>query len=153
MEHCAVRLRVGRGEDLWAGLLFIAIGLAALVVAREYPMGTAMRMGPGYFPTYVGAITALLGGIIVIRSLQVEGRPVAPFPWRGVLLLALAFAAFGWGIERLGLVISLAALVGLSALAAREFRLKDVVLLALVLIALSCALFVYALGLPLRLWW
>jgi hypothetical protein len=133
--------------------LFVGIGAAALLASRDYALGSAVRMGPGYFPTWVGAITVLLGAIIALRSLKLEGQEVTPFDWRALVLLALGFGFFGWAIERLGLVASLAVLIVLSALGGREFRLGEVAILAVVLIALCGALFVYALGLPMRLWW
>ncbi len=34
-------------KDLYSGLLFMAFGLAAVIMGRDYPMGTAVRMGPG----------------------------------------------------------------------------------------------------------
>jgi putative tricarboxylic transport membrane protein len=133
--------------------MFIGIGVAALLAARDYPLGAAVRMGPGFFPTWVGAITALLGALIALRSLRLEGPSVTPFAWRALAPLALGFAFFGWAIERLGLVASLAVLIVLSALAGREFRVREVAILAAVLIGLCWALFIYALGLPLRPWW
>lgn len=146
-------MRVRSGEDLGAGSLFMAIGALALYVARDYPVGEATRMGPGYFPTYVGAITVALGALIVLRSLRFAGEKVGGIAWRALALLSLGLAAFGWGIERIGLVGSLAALIVLAAAAGREFRLAEVAALALALAAASSAIFVYALELPIRLWW
>lgn len=147
-----MRFRIASRQDLWAGLMFAAIGATALFVSRDYPMGEATRMGPGYFPTYVSAITMALGALIALRSLRIEGEKVGGFAWRAGLLLSLGFAAFGWGIERIGLVGSLAALIALSAAARPGFKPLEVALLAAALSATSWAIFVYALGLPLRPW-
>jgi hypothetical protein len=56
------------GKDFWAGLLFIAFGLGFMIVSRNYPMGTSVRMGPAYFPTMLGGLLAVLGAIILFRA-------------------------------------------------------------------------------------
>ena len=48
-----------RNKDLWAGLMLVGIGAGSMFVARNYPFGTALRMGPGYFPV-------ILGGLLVV---------------------------------------------------------------------------------------
>lgn len=140
-------------EDFWAGLMFIGFGLLAIYISQDYPMGSAMRMGPGYFPTYLGVIMALLGSAITLVSFKMEGERVKPFAWRAMILLSLAFAIFGWAIDHVGFVIALGALIFLSALAGREFRLKEVLVLMACLIVGSWALFIYGLELPFPLWW
>lgn len=148
-----MRLQIRSPGDFWAGLLFAGIGAVGLLAARGYPLGEATRMGPGYFPAWVGAITVVLGALIALRSLRLHGKSVGGFAWRAIVLLSLGFGAFGWSIERIGLVASLGALIFLTAAAGREFRIGEVAALAIFLITASCAIFVYALGLPLRLWW
>ena len=140
-------------EDFWAGLMFIGFGLLAIYISQDYPMGSAMRMGPGYFPTYLGVIMALLGSAITLVSFKMEGERVKPFAWRAMILLSLAFAIFGWAIDNIGFVLALAALIFLSALAGREFKLKEVLVLMACLIVGSWALFIYGLELPFPLWW
>ena len=63
-------LELRDNKDFLAGLLFIAIGLVAVAVARNYPFGTAMRMGSGYFPTVLGGILILLGAWVMGRGLR-----------------------------------------------------------------------------------
>ena len=41
-------------KDFCAGLIYLAIGLGAIYIGRELPMGTALKMGPAYFPTVLG---------------------------------------------------------------------------------------------------
>ena len=86
MPECAslnrrniVQLKIKSQEDFWAGLMFIGFGVLAIVISRDYPMGSAMRMGPGYFPTSLGAIMVLLGSIITLLSFKVAGGKVKPF--------------------------------------------------------------------------
>lgn len=148
-----MQVRIKNQENFWAGIMFIAFGLTAMFVARDYPMGSAMRMGPGYFPVYLGAIMASLGAIISLTSFSVSGDRIKPFAWRPMILLSAAFVAFGLAVDRVGLVIALAVLIFLSALAGRDFKVREVLILTLVLIVGCWALFVYALELPFPLWW
>ena len=37
-------------QDFVSGLMFAGWGIAGLWIARDYPMGSALRMGPGYVP-------------------------------------------------------------------------------------------------------
>ena len=56
-----MKLALSNNKDLWAGLMLIAIGAAAVLVARNYPFGTALRMGPGFFPVILGGLLVLFG--------------------------------------------------------------------------------------------
>ncbi len=61
-------MKIVNGKDFWAGLMFIAFGLAFMIISRNYPMGSALRMGPAYFPTVLGGLMAILGAIVLVRS-------------------------------------------------------------------------------------
>ena len=144
-------MKIKSAEDFWSGLMFIGFGVAAIVVAREYPMGSAMRMGPGYFPTYLGAIMVVIGAILAGRGFRVEGEGIGRWGWRPLLWLSAAFAAFGFLIEEAGFVLALLALIIASSLAGRDTRRLELALLIVVLITGSVALFIYGLELPYRL--
>ena len=144
-------MKIGNQKDFWAGLMFIAFGILAVVVARDYPMGTAVRMGPGYFPTYLGAIMIVIGAITTGRSYRTEGEDIGRWGWRPLLWLSAAFAAFGLLIEGAGFVLALLALIVASSLAGRDTRPLELVILIAVLITGSVALFIYGLELPYRL--
>jgi hypothetical protein len=150
-----VQFKIKSQEDFWAGMMFIGFGLLAVVVARDYPMGSAMRMGPGYFPTYLGVIMMIMGAIISFRSTMVQGEGIRTFGWRGLILLSLAFFSYGLMIDDLdlGFIPSIAAVVILSSLAGREFRLVETLILTVVLALGTTALFVWGLGLPYPLFW
>jgi hypothetical protein len=150
-----VRLNIKSKEDFLSGLMFIAFGLAAVIIARDYPMGTAMRMGPGYFPTYLGAIMMVMGAIIAARGLAQRAADEATkgFAWRPLIVLSGAFIAFGIAMESLGFIPALLILIMLSALAGKEFRLLEVVLLTAVLIVAAVGIFIYGIELPFRLFW
>ena len=81
--------------DFWGGL-FIAFGLLAIIVARDYPMGSAMRMGPGYFPTYIGIALVAFGAWIAVDGFRKEGERIGSFPWRAIVLLSVGFSTFAW---------------------------------------------------------
>lgn len=61
-------MKITNGKDFWAGLMFIGMGVAFMLVSRNYPMGSALRMGPAYFPTVLGGMMAVLGAIVLLRS-------------------------------------------------------------------------------------
>jgi hypothetical protein len=150
-----VRFKIKSQEDFWAGLMFIGFGLAAIIVARDYPMGSAMRMGPGYFPTWLGGLMMFLGAIISFRSTMVRGEPIRKFGWRGLFFLSAAFFTYGLLIDWLdvGFVISIAAVVVLSTLASREFHWLESLGLAVVLVLGTVAVFIWGLDMPYPLFW
>jgi hypothetical protein len=152
-ESNIVQLKIKSQEDFWAGMMFIGFGVLAIVISRDYPMGSAMRMGPGYFPTWIGVIMVILGTIISAVSFKVVGGAVGRFAWKPMLVLAVAFCTFAWGIDHIGFIPSLAVMIVLSALAGKEFRLKEVLILMVVLIVGCWALFIKGLELPFPLFW
>ena len=74
-------------KDFFAGLLFIAFGIAAIVIASNYPLGTAARMGPGYFPRILGILLIVLGSRLSLRALRTSGPPIAALKWRPLLIV------------------------------------------------------------------
>ena len=146
-------MRIRNATDFWTGLLFGGFGLfAAVYAATHYKLGTAVRMGPGYFPTWVGALVAILGLIVLLRSLQLDGPPLPRVRVRPILFVLGGSLAFGYVLKPLGLVIATILLVAISALGGHEFRWREVLLLAVGLAAFAVGVFVYGLGLPFPLW-
>jgi hypothetical protein len=137
-----------RNQDVWAGLLLIATGVTALAVARGYPAGTVLRMGPGYFPRVLGGILVLFGLYVAIMGLRRGGTIPAGWSPRALVVVPLAMVLFGVLVERAGFVPALVVLVVASAAAGREFRLGEVAVLTALLTALSVAVFIWGLGLP-----
>jgi hypothetical protein len=150
-----VQFKIKSQEDFWAGLMFIGFGLLAVVVARDYPFGSTMRMGPGYFPTVLGGLMIVMGAIISIRSTWVTGEGIRRFGWRGLFFLSLAFATYGFLIDTMdvGFVISIAAVVLLSTLASREFNWVESLWLAALLVLGTVAVFIWGLDMPYPLFW
>ena len=146
-------MRIRNATDFWTGLLFGGFGLfAAVYAATHYKLGTAVRMGPGYFPTWVGALVAVLGLVVLLRSLQLEGPPLPRVRVRPILFVLGGSLAFGYVLKPLGLVIATILLVAISALGGQELRWREVLLLAAGLAAFAVGVFVYGLGLPFPLW-
>ncbi len=140
-------------KDFYAGLIFMVIGTGAVVIAvRNYSFGHAMRMGPGYFPAGLGGLLALLGLVILVRSFARSGARIGPLALRPLVLIVLALVLFGYLLKPLGLGLAIGALVFVGALGGREFRWREVTLLAVALAVSSVAAFVWGLGLPFPVW-
>ncbi|MGZ8197818.1 MAG: tripartite tricarboxylate transporter TctB family protein [Burkholderiales bacterium] len=146
-------MKIRSPEDFWSGVMFISFGLLAIFIARDYPMGAAMRMGPGYFPTAIGMCLTALGAVIGANGFRSKGEGIGRFPWRAMLFLAVGFASFAWGIDNIGFVLALAILITLASFAGNEHRWKEVIVEVVVLIIGCWALFIYGLELPFPLFW
>jgi len=145
-------MRIRAPKDFWSGVMFCGFAAVALLAARGYSLGSAGKMGPGYFPLLLGGVLAGLGAILIARSIVITGEPVARLHLLPLTIVAAAICLFGVMIEPLGLVLALAVLTVLSAVAGRRFRPLETAALTLALIVLSVGIFVYALGLPLNVW-
>ena len=147
-----MKMKIKSPKDFWAGLMFSALGLFFLIVARNYRMGSATSMGPAYFPIVLGGLMAVLGGIVFLQSFVVRGEKVSAISFRQIFFIVLSLLVFGYLLKPIGMVIALALLVVVSAFAGHEFKLKEVLLLSAALIILSVLVFVKGLGLSFPLW-
>jgi len=146
-------MRISNPRDFWAGVAFGGFGLfMAVYAALNYQLGTAVRMGPGYFPAGVGGIVALLGLVLAVRAVRVEGPPLPRFAWRPILFVLAGGIAYGYLLKPLGLVLATVLAVVITAAGGYEFRLRESLLLSVALAIFSVAVFVYGLGLPFPLW-
>jgi hypothetical protein len=145
-------MKIKNPKDFWAGLMFIVFGLFFVIGARNYQLGSAARMGPAYFPTLLGGLMAVVGGAVFFRSFVLKGEKVSAIPLKLLFYITLSLLVFGYLLKPIGLVLALLCLVVISAFAGHEFRLKEALLLTLVLIVLSVLVFVKGLGLPFPLW-
>lgn len=145
-------MKIKSPKDFWAGLMFIGIGLFFMIGARNYELGSAARMGPAYFPTMIGGITAVIGVILFFQSLVVKGASVSAFPLRLLFFIILSLLVFAYLLKYVGLILDLALLIVISAFAGHEFKLKEVLLLSAILVIMSVFVFVKGLKLPFPLW-
>ena len=135
-------------KDFWTGIIFIFFGLAAVIIGRDYAMGSAARMGPAYFPTMLGGLLACIGLIAVIRSLLRPGDAIGRFAVKELALVLSAVILFSVLLHGAGLVIAVIVLVVLSSCASAQFRRVPVLILAISLAVFSVLVFVKLLGLP-----
>ncbi|HEV3362723.1 MAG TPA: tripartite tricarboxylate transporter TctB family protein [Acidimicrobiia bacterium] len=139
-------------RDLLAGAIFAGFGLAFAVGAASYQMGTALSMGPGYFPLLVGGLLVLFGVLIVAKGfIAGEWEPIGKVPWKAVALLTGAVVFFGVTVRGLGIVPSLFVAALLSGLAGERPGIVLPTLIAFGLTLLSVLIFVVALQLRLPL--
>ncbi len=142
-------MKIKSPKDFWAGLMFIGFGLFFVIVAQmNYQMGSAVRMGPAYFPTVLGGMLAILGAIVMFDSFVVTGEKVAKFHFRPLLFVMVSSLAFAYLLKPLGLVLASIALVFISAYGGHEFKWKEVAMLSVVLVIFSVLVFVKGLTLP-----
>ena len=143
-----MKLALANNKDVWAGLMLIAIGAAAIFVARNYPFGTALRMGPGFFPVVLGGLLIVFGLAVLAIGLPKGESMTGSWSLRALIILPLSLILFGLLMEYAGFVPAMLVLIFGSATASTEFRFLEVLLFAAGLTALSVAVFVWALGLP-----
>ena len=139
-------------KDYNAGVMYITIGAFFAGFATNYPMGTAVRMGPAYFPSVLGALLGLLGLILVFRSFFMRGGELpTKTHWRPLVAILGAACLFGFLINVAGLVIASAVMMVVGALGGWDFRWKEQVINAVIMTAACVGIFYYGLGLPFKL--
>jgi signal transduction histidine kinase len=139
-------------KDFCAGVLFMSFGLAALVIAGSYPLGTAARMGPGYFPRVLGIMLVGLGALLSLSGFRSTGDALSGWRWRPLAIVLLSVGVFCLTAQWLGLVFASLTLVFFSSVADKEFRWKEALLSSAVQAAAAVAVFVYGLGVPFPVW-
>lgn len=149
-------MRIQSQQNFWSGMMFIVIGLVFAWFATDYQMGTAARMGPGYFPFWISVIMAILGAIVALSALspKAEKTEVDKFDWRSMFLVLGSVVLFGLLMRPLGLYVSLFLLVVISSFASHEFTWKVAIGNAIFLVIFAYVAFVKGLGLifPLYPW-
>ena len=140
---------IRNSKDFWTGLIYIFFGSSAILIAREYDMGTAIKMGPAYFPTILGGLLMGIGAISVVRSLIVRGAPIGAFAFKGLSLITVSVIIFGFVVRGAGLVVALPLLVIISASASTRFRWVSTLIIAAGLTIFCILVFIEGLGIPL----
>ena len=141
-------LELRASKDVWAGLMLIGIGAAAMLIARNYPFGTALRMGPGYFPIILGALLIVFGLAILAYGLRSREKIAGSWSLRALIVLPLSLVLFGVLMEHAGFIPAMMVLIFGSATASTEFKFVEILLFSIGLTALSVVVFVWGLGLP-----
>ena len=143
-----MKIPLYKNKDFLAGLMFIGIGSTAMIMARDYPFGSALRMGPGYFPSVLGGILIAFGLWTLVIGLIRQEPVKRTWSVRALIILPLTALVFGIMMEKAGFVPALLLLALMSATASPKFRIVDQGVLAIGLTVLSVGLFIYGLGLP-----
>lgn len=148
-------MKIKSQRDFWAGLMFLVVGVAFAIGSRDYSLGTSARPGPGYFPLILSVIMAILGGIVLFKSLTIEtdgGDPIGAIAWKPLLIIVGAIATFGLLIAKLGMIITIPIVILIASLAGDEFHWLDVVINAIVLTVGSWLIFSVGLKLTIPVW-
>ena len=143
-----MQLEFRSNKDFWAGAMLIATGAVAVVIARDYAFGTSLRMGPGYFPTVLGAMLILFGLYLAAVGMKRQEKMSGGWSIRALIVLPLSLALFGLLMEHGGFIPAMLVLIFGSSLAGKEFKFVEVLLLSIGLTAFCVALFIWGLGLP-----
>ena len=139
-------------KDFYAGLLFVAFGVAAMVLSGSYPIGSASRMGPGYFPRVLGTLVIGLGAVLSLRGIRSTAEAQPSWRWRPLTLVLASVGLFSLTAPWLGLALAGMALVFVASMASREFRWKEALLSSVILGLSAVVVFVFGLGIPLPVW-
>src|SRR5262245_36107913 len=145
--------RIKSPQDVGAAVVFMAIGLAGAYFGRDLALGTAARMGPGYFPVILSWTIFGIGVVVGFKGLTIEGPRIEAVQLRPILVIVAAILAFGYMIEKVGLAITAALLTVLASYARRDVNLPETILLAAGLAVFCVVLFIYGLSQPFPAWW
>ncbi|WP_298933642.1 tripartite tricarboxylate transporter TctB family protein [uncultured Ramlibacter sp.] len=156
-------MKIKSQKDFFAGLMFMATGVAFAWGATSYNIGEGARMGPGYFPLVLGILLGILGLAIVFEAMVVEtedGEKVGTLAWKPLGFIIGANLAFGLllgglpkiGFPAFGLIAAIYALVFIASLAGDHFKPKEVAVLATILAVFSYFAFIWLLKLQFPVW-
>ena len=144
-----MKAKIKGPKDFWAGLMFIGFGGFFMIWAlSHYQMGSAVRMGPAYFPAVLGGLLVFLGILVLVESFAMAGPPVPRFMFRPLILISAGCVLYGYLMKPLGLVLATGVLVFIAAFGGHEFKWKEVTILYIVLVVFSLLVFVKGLTLP-----
>ena len=146
-----------------AGLPLLAFGAAVFAASWSYEIGELRRMGPGYFPMLLGAALCVFAVLIVLQDARARlaggseaDRPASPpghlrHLGRSAILPLAAILLFAVLLETAGLFPAVVASVAAAGFAERSNKLLTVLAIAVATAIFVSVVFVYALGIPLRL--
>ncbi len=137
--------------NVLCGLLFIGLGAFFALESLSLELGTAFRMGPGYFPLLLACVLVLFGIVILVQAFRVDGEEIGHVAWRGILFILPAPIFFGLTVRGLGFLPAIFVTAMIASFASGRMRLPMALVLSFSLTIFSALVFSYGLGLPLRL--
>jgi putative tricarboxylic transport membrane protein len=144
-----MKLELRTNKDFWAAMMYIGVGAIGWWMALDYPFGSALRMGPGYFPIVLSALMILMGFYVLALGLRKDHEKIqGNWSIRALIVLPFSCVVFGVLMEEAGFIPAMVALIPLSAASGREFNWLEVSLLTIGLTIACAAGFIYGLGLP-----
>lgn len=159
-------MKIGHPKDFWSGIMFVVIGAAFALVAKGlrfgdailipgYSMGTPARMGPAFFPFWLGMILMVLGIVIAVTGYRAKGGADAGFPkfhWIPILYVLGSVILFGLILKHVGMLIAGIILVFISSYGNPEkVSARATAFLAVGLVTFCALVFVWGLKLPIPL--
>jgi len=156
-------VKIKSQKDFFSGLMFTVVGLAFGLGSLTYNVGSGARMGPGYFPLYLGIVMTVMGLVLAFEAMTVEtadGEPIGSWAWKPLFFVIAANLAFGVllgglpsiGLPPMGLILAIYALVIISSMAGDQFKLIPSIILATVLAIGSYLAFIVLLKLQFPVW-
>lgn len=141
-------------QDLATGLMFLAVGIAGLVIGWNYPMGTAQRPDTGVLPRILSWCLVGTGVLICVKAFLFdnEALDIKNWAWRPVFFIALATVAFALLVDKIGLVFTMVVSMTLAAFGTQETRWSEYILFAFTMVFIGVAMFIAALGMPIKVW-
>ena len=142
-------MRIRNRRDFWSGVLFITTGVLFMLLSRQYQIGTAAKMGPGYFPTILGGLMTVLGLMILWPAFSAKSPEIKvdKMDFKAIILVLVAVAVYAATLPTLGFIVSLALLIFISSIASHEFKLSTTLISMVVLLVFSWLVFVKGLEL------
>ena len=135
--------------------MFMVIGIVFVIGAYNYQMGTAARMGPGFFPRILGFIMAGLGVIIAGIGLKNQAQFAATegigWTWKPVIILTVAVVLFGFTLPTLGMIIAISLLTFISGIAAHDKNYRELAMITVIMCIFCAGVFIWGLKLQMKL--
>jgi hypothetical protein len=139
-------------QDFFSGLIFFGFGILGACLGANLDVGTITRMGPGYLPRFLSYALIIMGVFIAIKSIRFGNSTIEPCQWRPLLFVLGPIVGFAFLIGTFGLVVSIFFVTFVSCFGTREARLPGSLVLSICMAGFSALLFVYGLGLPMKVW-
>ncbi|HET7155434.1 MAG TPA: tripartite tricarboxylate transporter TctB family protein [Hyphomicrobiaceae bacterium] len=137
-----------KSQDFATGLLFVAVGIAALWIGADYPMGTPQRPGTGVLPAILAWCLIGTGALLWLKAVVTNSPNLTSWAWRPAIMITLATIAFALLADRAGLVVTMIVSMTLAALGTPETRWREYLPFAVIMLAIGVSVFIYGLGMP-----